>query len=144
MVVTGSEDGTLALAALSCAREKGKALASSGTLRGHGVSVTSLAVSTEYHAALWAVSGGADGRCKVWDCDAGVCVFSAHAQRAGKVAAVALIEPWASASATGTGGRGTGEDGGLGGGETSDFFAVSAILLSLSGKARAQCILAME
>ncbi len=46
VVLTGSDDGTLTLTALPCARGggggggKGRALACGDTLRGHGVSVT--------------------------------------------------------------------------------------------------------
>ena len=36
-------------------------------LRGHGISITCLALLREYHAQLFAASGGADGRCKLWE-----------------------------------------------------------------------------
>ena len=81
IVATAGDDGTISLQSMSTARagadgevcrRQGLGVLPAGTLRGHGVSVTGLALSPLYHSQLFAASGGADGRCKVWDCQVGV------------------------------------------------------------------------
>ena len=104
VVAAGGDDGVISLQCFSKARagppgglcrRQGLDVVPAGMLRGHGMSVTCLALSADYHSHLFAASGGADGRCKLWDCQAGTSVFNARADRAGKVAALELLEPWA-------------------------------------------------
>ena len=120
--VSGSDDGTLGLRTYACSDRGARGqragsgdavlLSAAKTLRGHGVSITSMDISPTHRERLWVASGGADGRCKVWEAGQGQCVFNARADRCGKVASLALVEPWAAVREDGA----SGVLGGVGGG----------------------------
>ena len=116
--VSGSDDGTLGLRTYACSergargQRAGSKDAEKKTLRGHGVSITSMDISPTHRERLWVASGGADGRCKVWEAGHGQCVFNARADRCGKVASLVLVEPWAGVREDGA----SGVLGGVGGG----------------------------
>uniref|UniRef100_A0A7S4L8Q9 F-box domain-containing protein n=1 Tax=Guillardia theta TaxID=55529 RepID=A0A7S4L8Q9_GUITH len=90
VVIAGGDDGCLSVSSVS----KQKGGASSMLMRGHGAAITCVDSSKDEATHLLAASGAADGRVKLWDCERGMCLFSAQSDRRGKVAAIALVDPW--------------------------------------------------